>query len=472
MLEQAGPIALAAGAVILLLAAAFLARLISRWAGWEPAGPIALIAASPIVPRVPLLFSLSLDDLAPLLGLAMLLWQLPIPRVTSDRILRIVLLAVALATLARVASALVNGGGPEGTIIMLAKALARPALLVGIAAYAAVAMPAELRRRFVILFVAAVGTFEAAFGLVAFAFTLPAGAGIEAARRLTTLYGMCPGRISGTLGLSPNHLGAVFVVSLPFTVGHSLTQTGWRKLAWGVAVAIQASALVLTFTRSSILLALVLTLLLLLYYRQALLLAAVTAATTALLFAALSLGCTTGSGGHGLPSDPGSLVVGRFSDSNDRLALWYAAGRIMLDHPIFGVGLGKMDATLKSDPQRYGQTPFGPATSSAHNTILLAGAETGLPGAFAATVINVGLGLVAIRIAWRGRKRRDPLLVGAALAVAGYLVQGMVNNLFEIGATSALLALTVGAFAALHAAASGERASPPTIGPGRSVPGP
>jgi len=101
MLEQAGPIALAAGAVILLLAAAFLARLISRWAGWEPAGPIALIAASPIVPRVPLLFSLSLDDLAPLLGLAMLLWQLPIPRVTSDRILRIVLLAVALATLAR-----------------------------------------------------------------------------------------------------------------------------------------------------------------------------------------------------------------------------------------------------------------------------------------------------------------------------------------------------------------------------------
>lgn len=447
MLEQASPIALAAGAVVVLLAAAFLARLISRWTAWEPAGPIALIAAAPVVPRVPLFFSLSLDDLLPLLGLGMLLWRLPVPRLTTDRILRAVLVAVAVATVARIASAMVNGEDAQAVAVMLIKAVARPALLVGIAVYAATSMPAELRRRFVGIFIASVGTFEAAFGLLAFAFPLPEGAGIEAARQLTTLYGVCPGRISGTLGLSPNHLGAVFVVSLPFTVAQAVSRTRWPSLAWSMAAALQVAALVLTFTRSSILIALALALILLVYYRRVLVLALVAAMSTVLVFGALSLGCITSSGGHGLPSDPGSLLGGRFTDSNDRLALWYAAGRIMLDHPLAGVGLGGMAATLKAEP-RYGRTPFGPATSSAHNTILLAGAETGILGALAAVGINIGIGLLAVRCAWRGRKWRDPLLIAAGLAVAGYLIQGMVNNLFEVGATSALLALLVGAFAA------------------------
>ena len=457
---------LGAAAVGLVVAAAFLARLISRWAAWEPAGPIALIAAAPIVPRVPLLFSLSLDDVLPLLGLAMLVWQRPVPRLTADRLLRAVLLAVAAATIARVISALVNGGDAEGTVIMLLKAIARPALLVGIASYVAVAMPAELRRRFVGMFVAAVGTFEAAFGLVAFAVPLPGGAGIEPARQLTTIYGVCPGRISGTLGLSPNHLGAVFVVSLPFTVAQALTRTGWARVAWSLAAGLQTAALVLTFTRSSIILGVALTLVLLLVYRKVILLALVAATAGAVIFGVLSMGCTTSSGGHGLPSDPGSLLGGRFTDANDRMALWYAAGRIMVDHPIAGVGLGRMGATLKEEPERYGKTPFGPATSSAHNTILLAGAETGILGALAATALNIGLGLLALRCAWRGRRWRDPLLVAAGLAVVGYLVQGMVNNLFEVGATSALLALTVGAFAGGSTDAVDGSLPPPALAPG------
>jgi O-antigen ligase len=459
MLDQADPLVLIAVALLLLAVAGFAARLISRWAAWQPAGPIALIAASPVVPRVPLLFSLSLDDLLPLLGVAMLLWQLPIPRLASDRILRAVLLAVAVATLARVASALVNGGGLEGTAAMLAKAVARPALLVAIAAYSAIAMPEALRRRLVGIFIATVGTFEAAFGVVAFSLPLPGGAGIEAARKLTTLYGVCPGRINGTLGLSPNHLGAVFVVSLPFTLGLAVTRSGWQRWAWGLAAAFQAAALVLTFTRSSILLGGVLVLAFLVYHRRFVLLGLGIAVAVAVAFAALSMGCTTGSGGHGIPSDPGSLITDRFGDSNDRLALWYAASKIMIDHPLVGVGLGKMDATLQNDPARYGQTPFGPATSSAHNTVLLAGAETGVAGAIATAVINIALGLLVLRAVWRGGRRRDPMLIAAALAVGGYLVQGMVNNLFEVGATSALLALAVGAMVGQARIASGEEAS-------------
>jgi O-antigen ligase len=434
------------GAVVLVLAAAFLARFLSRRTGWEPAGPIALIAAVPFVPYVPLISGLSLDDMLPIVGLVMLAWRTRVPRLTTDRLLRVVLLAIAVTVLARVISALVNGGDAGGTFSMLAKAVARPVLLVGIAAYVAFALPEDLRRRFVALAIAAVGTFEAAFGLVAFAIPLPGGVGIEAARRLTSLYGVCPGRIAGTLGLSPNHLGAVFVVTLPVTIGQALKRTGWQQWAWTGAAVLQVAALALTFTRSSILLGLVITLVFLLVYGRIVMLAVIAAAPVAVLFVMVSVGCTVSPSQNGLPGDPLGVVGGRFSDGNDRLALWYAAARITLDHPIAGVGLGEMGATVKADP-RYSNTPYGTATSSAHNTILLAGAETGVAGAIAALAINVALGLVAVRCAWRGRKRRDPLLVAAALSIVAFLAQGMVNNLFEVGATGVLLALLVGAFA-------------------------
>jgi O-antigen ligase len=447
MTDQAPPIAIAALAVAVLLVAGLLAAWTSRRLAWAPAGPLALIAAAPVVPRIPVLFSLTLDDLTPLLGLGMLAVQLPFPRLTSDRILRIVFFAVVLATIARVASALVNGESPEDAIVMFAKAVARPVLLVGIVSYAAIAMPAAVRRRYVAIFIAGVGIFEAVFGLFAFALPLPNGAGLEAARRLTTLYGVCPGRISGTLGLSPNHIGAVFVVTIAVTVGLAVMESGRRRWGWALGAAFQMAALVLTFTRSSIILGLIVALVLLVSYRKLVLLLGVAAISVVLVFATLTVGCTAASGRHGLPTNPASFIGGRFGDSNDRLALWYAAGRIMLDHPAFGVGLGRMDATLHEDPARYMDTPFGPATSSAHNTILLAGAETGILGALAAVLINLGLALVALRMAWRGWKRQDPLLVVAAFAIAGYLVQGMVNNLFEVGATSALFALTIGAFA-------------------------
>ena len=69
MLNDLSPIGLVAVGGAVLVAAVLLATGISRWIDWRPAGPIALIAAAPLVPRIPLLFSLSLDDLTPLVGL-------------------------------------------------------------------------------------------------------------------------------------------------------------------------------------------------------------------------------------------------------------------------------------------------------------------------------------------------------------------------------------------------------------------
>lgn len=441
------PFLIGMGTAIVLVCAGFGARLVSRWAAWRPAGPIALIAAAPLIPRIPIVASLSSDDLLALLGLAMLVRSTPVPRLTRDWLVQGLLLMVVIATVARVASAIANGNGTEDTLLMLIQAVGRPIVLIGIVGYVAAAAPEGHRHSLVAIAVASIGTLEAAFGLVAFTIPLPGDAGMQAARELTSMYGLCRGGISGTLGLSPNHLGAVFVLSIPLTLGLAVRQLGWRRLPWTLAASAQAAALALTFTRSSILLGAAVSVGFLVYERKFSILALMAGVTAVLVAFAFSVGCTPAPGpGPGQPQDPGALFVDRFSDGNDRLALWYSAGRIMLDHPLFGVGLGHMAGVVASEPERYAKTPFGIATSSAHNTVLLAGAETGLFGGVAVLGINVGLGLVVVRCARRSRKRHDPLLLAAAVALGAYLVQGMVNNLFSTPATMAMFALVVGGF--------------------------
>jgi O-antigen ligase len=431
-------------AAALVVAAILVARQLSQRLAWDPAGPIALIAAAPLMPHVQVIASVSFDDLLPLVGLGMLAWRLHVPRLSRDPLVRGLLVAVLVALAARVGSAVANGGGLEGTVLMLGQAIARPVVLLGMAAYVAAAEPTERRQRVAMIAIASVGTFEAVFGLIAFVVPLPGDVGLQAARELTSVYGVCRGLINGTLGLSANHLGAVFVLSLPLTVALAIRGPGLARWGWLLAASAQSAALVLTSTRSSIFIAGVVAVVLLIYQRRFVLMAAAMVVTTSVLLAfSIAVGCAA----SGSSSGVGGIVGGRISDGNDRLALWYAAGHIMADHPLYGVGLGRMQEVMDEDPVRYKRTPFGAATSSAHNTILLAGAETGFVGALAVAAINVGLAGIALRCLWRGWRRRDVLTAAAGLVIGGYLVQGMVNNLFSIPATSSILALLVGAFA-------------------------
>jgi O-antigen ligase len=464
------PAILAVLAAGLVVGAVLVARQLSRRLARDPAGPIALIAAAPLLPHVGVIASVSFDDLLPLVGLGMLAWSLPVPRLSRDPLVRGLLAAVLVALAARVASAVANGGGLEGTVLMLGQAIARPVVLLGMVAYVAAAEPTERRQRFAMVAIASIGTFEAVFGLIAFVLPLPGGIGLQAAREMTSVYGACRGLINGTLGLSSNHLGAVFVLSLPLTVALAVRRPGLARWGWLLAASAQAAALVLTFTRSSIYIAGVLTVMLLIFQRRGVLMAAAMGVTTAILLAvAFSVGCAgaTSPGGGGV----GSLVGGRISDGNDRLALWYAAAHIMVDHPLFGVGLDRMPVVLDEDPVRYTRTPFGTASNSAHNTILLAGAETGIVGALAILAINVGLALLALRCVWRGWRRRDVLSAAAGLVIGGYLVQGMFNNLFSIPGTSSILALLVGAFVVVRSV-SGEAGDGPPPPTGREQPSP
>lgn len=436
-------------AIGILLVAFLAARQISSMARWRPAGPIALLAATPLIPNIRLGLHLSADDLLPLIGLGILIWQEPIPSWTKSRLFQIALVSLFVATVARVASAIANGTDVADSFAMMIEAVGRPALLLAIAAYVATAQPAERRRNFVATAVAIVGTFEAAFGLLAFTVRLPDHIGIQLLAAWKESLGGCGARITGTLGLGANHIGAVFVLTIPVTIGLAIREGGWRRWLWAAAAAAQSAALILTFTRTSIVLAAVAAVALLLYHRQLKLLLVAAALGALLLFSVTSLACqpkpgaAPGTGGQGGIS----VITNRLGDNTDRPALWYSATVIMLDHPVFGVGLGRIQEVIKSNPDRYVRTPFGTAASTAHNTILLAGAETGVLGGIATLVMNGVLGLAALFWIWRGR--HQPLVSAAGLAVGAFLVQGMLNNLFTVGVTGALLALMVGTFASV-----------------------
>ena len=113
-------------------------------------------------------------------------------------------------------------------------------------------------------------------------------------------------------------------------------------------------------------------------------------------------------------------------------------------------------------------TAFGSATNSAHNTVLLAGAETGVLGALGSLLLNLAIAMGALQVIVRGRHRRRPAIEAAAeFAVLGYLAQGAVNNLFTVAASGTVLALVVGAFVLPTLVRSLSGRSPPSrpIGP-------
>jgi O-antigen ligase len=301
------------------------------------------------------------------------------------------------------------------------------------------AMPVERRHVFVARAVAIVATFEAGFGLAAWVLPLPWMAGLEPSRQMTSLLGRVPGRVAGTIGLSPNFLGAIFVLSIPLTAALALRAVDRRsQVLWWSAVVAQLVALALTFTRTSLVIALAILVVMLLVRGHARVLLALGALV-------LMVAIITPLGGR---------LIG---DANDRAALWSSAVLMTVDHPIGGVGPGRSLEAAQADPGRYRDTLFGHATNNAHNTVLLAGAETGVLGALGALLVNLSLAASAFAVLLltagparlRGGEmasRTADLMAAAALGGLGFLVQGMTNNLFAVRVTSVMAVLVFAAF--------------------------
>jgi O-Antigen ligase len=449
---------LAVAGVAALAGAAFLvAGWVSKLAGWAPAGPLVLLAATPLVPFVPLARGLSLDDVVPVTGLLLLGQAIGWRPGTAWPFRLLLCLGLGVALLAALVSAVANAASPLEAIELAIRGAGRLAFLAAIAVTVAAVSPGWRKQEVIARALAVVGVVEAAVGLIAYALVLPPGIGLEATRKHSVLHHQVPGRINGTLALAADHLGAVFVFTIPLTAALAVQSRQRRsQTIWWSAVLVQFLALLLTYTRSS--------------------LALVVAVLVALLAARARLRLL-------LPIMVLLLLVllttptlERFvNDVPDRFALWTSASRLMAAHPFTGVGPGRELEAAKSDPAHYQDTPYGPAVSTAHNTVLLAGAETGLLGAAGIALLNVGLGLAALRLVVRNRRPGRPVLpFTAGLAILAFLAQGMVNNLLTVGVTGTLAATMVGCFLAGADAGPADRpeASPgdrPETQPARAV---
>jgi O-antigen ligase len=409
-----------------------LARRVGRRTGWKASGPFLLVAATPLVPNEPVLFGFSLDDVLPVVGVALMLPLVPWHRVRSFRWrpslgTSIAFIGIATMIVAASTSAVLNAGEPFELVRLLVRGAGRLAFLLVIVISLAALGSSDRARTFSAHAIAAVGIFEAVFGLLAYFIGLPLNAGLEAARGSSVLVGTIPGRISGTIGTSPNFIGAILMMSILVTAGLALRTPGSRaRWWWWAAVVVQVGALTLTYTRVSLGLVIVALVVLVVLRSRPILLAPV-----GVVLALVALF---------------TPMLSRFaSDIPDRLALWTSALLLMLDHPVAGVGPGGMLDAAAANPERYRVTAFGQALSTAHNTVLLAGAETGILGAIGALILNVGLVIVVVEVFRRApRGPADSLQVAAALGLGTFLAQGMVNNLFTVGVTGICAAFLLG----------------------------
>ncbi len=427
-------------AMIILIGIAFLiaaaadeaARQATRRTGWRAAGPFLLVAATPLVPNQPVLLGFSLDDVLPLAGVLLMLPMVPWARLRSCRWqptpgVMIAGIGIATMVLAALLSAFLNAGEPFELFRLGVRGAGRLAFLLLIVVSLALLGSSERSRTFSAYAIAGVGIFEAVFGLVAYFIGLPQNAGLEGTRTSSVLFNAIPGRISGTIGSSPNFTAAILMMSILVTAGLALRSTDSRSrwLWWGAAV-VQLAALTLTYTRVSLGLVVLALIVLILVRSRPILLAPI-----GVVLASVALFTPT---------------LARFvSDIPDRLALWTSAFLLMIDHPMAGVGPGRMLDAVADNPERYRATAFGQAWSTAHNTVLLAGAETGLIGALGAIVLNLGLAIIVIQVLIRApRGAAGSLRFAAALGLGVFLAQGMVNNLFTVGVTGICAAFLLG----------------------------
>jgi hypothetical protein len=425
-------LAVLAGAIA--AAGVFVARNVDRIVGERPAGALVLVAMTPLIPFIGIGFGVSLDDVLPVLGFGMAGVHLareralpvPAPRWT----VWLALAAAGLLFVAAAISSVANGEGLVSGLRLFVRGAGHMLLVFGIGAVAAISIARRPRLREVVcLALAGVGTFEALFGLAAYVGVLPGQIGLQAMGRGSALFGDVPGRVTGTTAIAANYAGAVLLITVLVTAGLALAAVTRRDRAIGWAsVAVQMVALGLTFSRAPLALAVAgLVALIVLRSRAILLVPMVLAVIVAVLL---------------------SPLRERFlEDSTNRLALWWSAFLIMIDHPLTGSGPGLSRVVARANPERYVFTDLGRAPATAHNAILHGGAEMGVLGLLGFLLTYVLLAAVGLLAALRAVRAGDTLLLALALALGGFLAQGMVNNLMTVGMTSVLGGLLAGTVA-------------------------
>lgn len=134
-------------------------------------------------------------------------------------------------------------------------------------------------------------------------------------------------------------------------------------------------------------------------------------------------------------------ATGSDGSSSSRELIWSASVRMIRDHPVFGVGL---DQFLYQYRPRY-VDPAGWAeryTSHPHNLVLDFWLRLGLAGLVTLVVLLGALGWALVKIR-NAPARAGSIAIGAAAALTGGVVHGLVDNSFFLPDLAALTWLCV-----------------------------
>jgi O-antigen ligase len=255
-------------------------------------------------------------------------------------------------------------------------------------------------------------------------------------------------RINATY-TDPNALASYFALLIPIALGLAARETASRaRVMWLAGIAAMSAALVMTAGRAGLLAAaagvavwIVIALVLRLdrddpwpfvrrHFRKVVYGAAL--ASTLTLFALVAIGTALDIRHHhqntylhtwlftfNVRQPLDQIVKGRFSN-------WQTAALMVQDHPIFGIGIGRVFRLFANYNRLVGGAPEG-ARFSAHNTFLNVTAEMGVVGLSAfLTLLGVtfGVAIRTLRRAAGGAGAGGAAARGASTAVAGAGVAG------------------------------------------------
>ncbi len=392
---------------------------------------IALICLQPLIPYYPIasLGGAALQDLFFLSALLLLLFSIPIKKEGLRVTKPIVLPYLCLAGWAAFGAVATQSNLSE-FLVALAKGSGRP-LIIALTCLVVGAVIRDFRRS-EILFKAILitATFEAVLGIMAMIFNIEIVAGGLHLGVQNLPYQMAPGvaisrRLHGTFPTG-NLTGAYFVVTLPLTIVFALLSKKPReRMFWLLCALLQFIALILTFTRASLVSCVLALLVLGVMYRGRRRWRVVFQVVLLLAIGYFIL--TT------LSPEILSVVAGRFlyAHPENRLAPAWAGLRMIGDYPLWGVGVDNSVPMMESNP-RYSITPFGETTVRPHNSFIFIAAELGLPAGLILFWIVVSITKFISR-AMRSSKEANTRLLSAAVMSGwlGELFHSLTNNLFH-----------------------------------------
>ncbi|MEP6696476.1 MAG: O-antigen ligase family protein [Pseudonocardiales bacterium] len=377
--------------------------------GWRAAAVFFLLLA--LTPNIPYLQSASLgvalNDFPPILAVGFGLYAVAV-RHRRGWSVKASAVAVVTAEIALLAGASAAAAGLDVKDVLGGPVRWTETTLIIALAFA---LGSDRDQRSLLLRAATVfAAADALFGIAAFVTGFSVGAhyiGIEPFRAYDSLFGVFPGRIDGTLGLPASGAGALFALALPLAAAYAIGAGADRqaRIRWSFAAMTLAVALLFTFDRVST--ALGFGLVVVLFGLRLRPQVALTVGGTMLLLVL------------------GSPIRDRFTkDSNDRLALWTAAIKMIRANLWFGVGPTKYEDALPL----YRNTPFGVAGTTAHNSVLEAAATLGLL-AGVLLVVAIVISLWWLPSALRLRAVAPEVLAGW-LALTGFALTSLTVNFF------------------------------------------